>query len=76
MVELKLSYFGHKIRRHELMEKEIMLGIIGGKCRRGRQKKWWIDTNKRRHKPNVRTINPSGTQQKQVEKPSVTTIVR
>ncbi len=46
MVKLKLSYFGHIMRRHESMEKEIMLGIIGGKRRRGRQKKRWIDTIK------------------------------
>jgi len=46
MVKLKLSYFGHIMRRQESLEKEIMLGMVGGKRRRGRQKKRWIDTIK------------------------------
>ena len=46
MVKSKLSYLEHMIRRNESMEKEIMLGTIGGKRLRGRQKKRWIDTIK------------------------------
>ncbi|CAF3391752.1 unnamed protein product [Rotaria socialis] len=46
MVKLKLSYFGHIMRRQDSLEKEIMLGMVGGKRRRGRQKKRWIDTIK------------------------------
>ncbi len=46
MVKLKLSYFGHIMRRQDSLEKEIMLGMVGGKGRRGRQKKRWTDTIK------------------------------
>ncbi len=46
MVKLKLSYFGHIMRRQDSLEKEIMLGMVGGKRCRGRQKKRWIDTIK------------------------------
>ena len=46
MVKLKLSYFGHIMRRQDSLEKEIMLGMVGGNRRRGRQKKRWIDTIK------------------------------
>ena len=46
MVKLKLSYFGHIMRRQDSLEKEIMLGMVGGKRRRGRQRKRWLDTIK------------------------------
>jgi exonuclease III len=46
MVKLKLSYFGHIMRRQDSLEKEIMLGMVGGKRRRGRQKERWTDTIK------------------------------
>lgn len=44
MVKLKLSYFGHIMRRQDSLEKEVMLGVVEGKRRRGRQKKRWTDT--------------------------------
>ena len=43
MLELKLQYFGHLIRRVDSLEKTLMLGGIGGKRRRGRQKIRWLD---------------------------------
>ena len=46
MVKLKLSYFGHIMRQQDSLEKDIMLGMVGGKRHRGRQKKRWIDTIK------------------------------
>ena len=46
MLKLRLSYFGHLMRRPESLEKEIMLGMVEGKRRRGRQRKRWIDTIK------------------------------
>ena len=43
MVKLKLQYFGHLMRRVELLEKTLMLGGIGGRRRRGRQRMRWLD---------------------------------
>ena len=43
MLKLKLQYFGHLMRRIELLEKTLMLGGIGGKRRRGRQRMRWLD---------------------------------
>ena len=42
MLKLKLQYFGHLIRRVDLLEKTLMLGGIGGR-RRGRQRMRWLD---------------------------------
>ena len=43
MLKLKLYYFGHLVRRVDSLEKTLMLGGIGGKRRRGRQKMRWLD---------------------------------
>ena len=43
MLKLKLQYFGHLRRRIALLEKTLMLGGIGGRRRRGRQKMRWLD---------------------------------
>ena len=43
MLKLKLQYFGHLIRRVDSLEKTVMLGGIGGRTRRGRQKMRWLD---------------------------------
>ena len=43
MLKLKLQYFGHHMRRVDLLEKTLMLGGIGGKRRRGRQRMRWLD---------------------------------
>ena len=43
MLKLKLQYFGHLIRRVGSLEKTLMLGGIGGKRRRGRQRVRWLD---------------------------------
>ena len=43
MLRLKLQYFGHLMRRVESLEKTLMLGGIGGRRRRGRQKMRWLD---------------------------------
>ena len=43
MLKLKLQYFGHLMRRLDLLEKTLMLGGIGGKRRRGRQRMRWLD---------------------------------
>ena len=43
MLKLKLQYFGHFIRRVDSLEKILMLGGIGGKRRRGRQRMRWLD---------------------------------
>ena len=43
MLKLKLQYFGHLMRRVDSLEKTLMLGGIGGKRRRGRQKMGWLD---------------------------------
>ena len=43
MLKLKLQYFGHLMRRVNLLEKTLMLGGIGGRRRRGRQRMRWLD---------------------------------
>ena len=43
MLKPKLQYFGHLIRRADSLEKTLMLGGIGGKRRRGRQRMRWLD---------------------------------
>ena len=43
MLKLKLQYFGHLMRRVDSLEKTLMLGGIGGKRRRGRQRLRWLD---------------------------------
>ena len=43
MLELKLQYFGHLIRRVDSLEKTLMLGRIGGRQRRGQQRMRWLD---------------------------------
>ena len=40
MLKLKLQYFGHLMRRVDSLEKTLMLGGIGGRRRRGRQRRW------------------------------------
>ena len=42
-LKLKLQYFGHLIRRADSFEKTLMLGGIGGRRRRGRQRMRWLD---------------------------------
>ena len=42
MLKLKLQYFGHLMRRVDSLEKTLMLGGIGGRRRRGRQKMRWL----------------------------------
>ena len=42
-MKLKLQYFGHLLRRVDSLEKTLMLGGIGGRRRRGRQKMRWLD---------------------------------
>ena len=42
-LKLKLQYFGHLIRRVDSLEKTVMLGRIGGRRRRGRQRMRWLD---------------------------------
>ena len=43
MLKLKLQYFGHLMRRVDSLEKTLLLGGIGGRRRRGRQKMKWLD---------------------------------
>ena len=43
MLKLKLQYFGHLMRRVDALEKTLMLGGIGGRRRRGRQRMRWLD---------------------------------
>ena len=43
MLKLKLQYFGHLMRRVDSLEKTLMLGRIGGRKRRGRQRIRWLD---------------------------------
>ena len=43
MLKLKLQYFGHLMRRVDSLEKTLMLGGIGGRGRRGRQRMIWLD---------------------------------
>ena len=42
MLKLKLQYFGHLMRRVDSLEKTLMLGRIGGRRRRGRQRMRWL----------------------------------
>ena len=44
MRKLKLQYFGHLMRRADSLEKTLMLGGIGGRRRRGRQRMRWLDS--------------------------------
>ena len=44
MLKLKLQYFGHLMRRADSLEKTLMLGRIGGRRRRGRQRVRWLDS--------------------------------
>ena len=44
MLKLKLQYFGHLMRRVDSVEKTLMLGEIGGKRRRERQRMRWLDS--------------------------------
>ena len=43
MLKLKLQYFGHLMRTVDSLEKTLMLGEIGGRRRRGRQRMRWLD---------------------------------
>ena len=43
MLKLKLQYFGHLVGRVDSLEKTVMLGGIGGRRRRGRQRMRWLD---------------------------------
>ena len=43
MLKLKLQYFGHLMQRANSLEKTLMLGGIGGRRRRGRQRMRWLD---------------------------------
>ena len=43
MLKLKLHYFGHLMKRVDSLEKILMLGGIGGRRRRGRQRMRWLD---------------------------------
>ena len=43
MLKLKLQHFGHLMRRVDSLEKSLMLGGIGGRRRRGRQRMRWLD---------------------------------
>ena len=43
MLKLKLQYFGHVMQRVDSLEKALMLGGIGGRRRRGRQRMKWLD---------------------------------
>ena len=43
MLKLKLQYFGHLMRRVDSLKKTLMLGGIGGRRRRGRQRMRWLD---------------------------------
>ena len=43
MLQLKLQYFGHLMRRVDSLEKTLMLGGIGGRRRRGRQRMRWLE---------------------------------
>ena len=45
MLKLKLQYFGHLMRRGDLLEKTLMLRGIGGRRRRGGQRMTWLDGN-------------------------------
>ena len=43
MLKLKFQYFGHFMRRVDSFEKALMLGMVGGRRRRGRQTMRWLD---------------------------------
>ena len=43
MLKLKLQYFGHLMRKVDSLEKTLMLGRIGGRRKRGRQRMRWLD---------------------------------
>ena len=43
MLKLKLQYFGHLMRRVDSLEKTLMLGVTGGRRRRGQQRMRWLD---------------------------------
>ena len=43
MLKLKLQYFGHLMQRADSWEKTLMLGVIGGRRKRGRQRMRWLD---------------------------------
>ena len=43
MLKLKLQYFDHLMQRVDSLEKTLMLGVIGGRRRRGRQRMRWLD---------------------------------
>ena len=43
MLRLKLQYFGHLMRSVDSLEKTLLLGVIGGRRRRGRQRMRWLD---------------------------------
>ena len=43
MLKLKFQYFGHLMRKVDSLEKTLMLGGIGGRRRRGRQRMRWLD---------------------------------
>ena len=43
MLKLKLPYFGHLMRRADSLEKTLILGGVGGRRRRGRQRMRWLD---------------------------------
>ena len=43
MLKLKLQYFGHVMRKVDSLEKTLMLGEIGGRRRKGRQRMRWLD---------------------------------
>ena len=43
MLKLKLQYFGHHMRRVDSLEKTLMVGGMGGRRRRGRQRMRWLD---------------------------------
>ena len=47
MLKLKLQYFGHLMRRADSLEKTLMLGKIGARRRRGRQRMRWLDGHQR-----------------------------
>ena len=46
MLKLKLPYFGHLMQSVDSLEKTLMLGGIGGRRRRGRQRMRWLDGNR------------------------------
>ena len=45
MLKLKLQYFGHLMQKVDSLEKTLMLGGIGGRRKRGRQRMIWLDGN-------------------------------